>query len=214
MKSGCIVFALCGTVLLGAEPQSTAVERLGITFNPPMGPAQIPVTAPESTDTSTGVSLPPFTAGDSAIKPIADGRSSPEGIAAQSAVSENLSIDVVTLPKFDVKGSRIKVTEDDVRTPEETLALAKKEYISPLYQVTFGPLSQLAAYYLNFPSILGGWHPGNAEAMTLHAQDLRVRKMKEFDDMVDMTALVDPKEAKTLKLLRVQLFRLPQQSHP
>lgn len=214
MKPACIVLALCGTVLVVAEPQSSSVERLGITFNPPKEPDQTSVTVPENPGISETIALPIFYAKDSPTKIPGGDQHAPAGIIMQTAANEKLPFGVVTLPKFNVAASRVKVTEDDVRTPDETLALAKKEYISPFYAATFGPLSQLAAYYLNFPSILGGWHPGNAEAMTLYAQDLRVRKMKEFDDMVDLTALVDPKEAKTLKLLRVQLFRLPQQSHP
>jgi hypothetical protein len=47
------------------------------------------------------------------------------------------------------------------------LEIAEKRYISPLYRVTFGPLSQVAAYYFNFLSVLHGWHPNEAEALRL-----------------------------------------------
>jgi hypothetical protein len=118
----------------------------------------------------------------------------------------------VVMPKFLVRESRVKPTEEELLTPSEKLAAAKKENISPLYAVTFGPLSQLAGYYLNFLSILGGWHPNDAEALVLYEQNVRVRKMNEFDDMVAMVKLADQKEAADLQAMRSVLFRLPQES--
>lgn len=168
MKTACAIFALGCTVLCGADPQPSTVERLGITFNPPKEPDK-PV--------------------DSEVP---------------------LSPGTVILPKFDVKDSRIKLTQEDLVSPAEKLIEAKKEYISPLYAVTFGPLSQIAGYYLNFFSILGGWHPNAAEATVLYVQDARLRKMREFDDLVDLERVADPKEAQELAKMRAVIFRLPQ----
>jgi len=118
----------------------------------------------------------------------------------------------VVMPKFLVRESRAKPTEEDLMTPAEKLSQAKKENISPLYAVTFGPLSQLAGYYFNWLGILGGWHPNDAEALVLHQQNVRLRKMSEFDDMVEMVRLADPKQAAELKNMHAELFRLQQDS--
>jgi len=73
-------------------------------------------------------------------------------------------------------------------------------------------LSQLAGYYFNWLGILGGWHPNDAEALVLHQQNVRLRKMSEFDDMVEMVRLADPKQAAELKNMHAELFRLQQDS--
>ncbi|HWA10002.1 MAG TPA: hypothetical protein VG838_11175 [Opitutaceae bacterium] len=118
----------------------------------------------------------------------------------------------VVLPKFEVKETKIQLTTEDVMSVSGKMALAKREYISPLYSVTFGPLSQLAGYYLNFLSILGGWHPSEGEAKILYLQDARLRKMREFDDLIALERLADPKEAAQLARGRAELFRLPQKA--
>lgn len=172
MKTACVLFALAGTPLGGADPGPSAIERLGIPYHPPKEP-----------DKAVGPEAPAET-------PLIPG--------------------TVTLPKFDVKESRLKLTEEDTVSPAEKMTEAEKAYISPLYAVTFGPLSQLAGYYLNWLAIFGGWHPNSAEATVLYVQDARLREMREFDDLADLDRLADPKEAKELAKMRAIIFRLPQ----
>jgi hypothetical protein len=116
----------------------------------------------------------------------------------------------VVLPKFDVKDSRIKLTKDDVLSPTDKLIDAKREYISPLYAVTFGPLSQLAGYFTNFLSISNGWHPNTTEAVVLYVQDARLRKIAEFDRLAELEVLADPSQLPALHRLRAETFRQPQ----
>ncbi len=116
----------------------------------------------------------------------------------------------VTLPKFDVKDSRLKLTKEDALSPADKLIEAKREYISPLYAVTFGPLSQLAGYATNFLSILNGWHPNTPEAEILYLQDARLRKIAEFDRLAELEELADPSQLPALNRLRAETFRLPQ----
>ena len=132
--------------------------------------------------------------------------------AAQTTASAPAPDGTVVMPNVLVRESRAKPTEEDLMTPAEKLDQAKRENISPLYAVTFGPLSQLASYYFNWLGILGGWHPNDAEALVLHDQNIRLRKLREFDDMVDMVRLADPKQATELKNMRAELFRLQQDS--
>ncbi len=129
----------------------------------------------------------------------------PEAIAVPAAPPGT-----IMLPKFEIKDSRLKLTAQDLVSPAEKLTEAKDKYISPVYAVTFGPLSQLAGYYMNFLNLLGGWHPNDTEATVLYVQDARLRKMREFDDLIDLVRLADPKEAKELTKLRPVIFRQPQ----
>ena len=116
----------------------------------------------------------------------------------------------IVMPRFEIKDSRLKLTRDDLPSPAEKLLEAKREYISPLYASTFGPLSQLAGYAMNFLTIFGGWHPNNAEATVLYVQDARLRNIREFDDLIDLERLADPKEANELARTRSVIFRLQQ----
>ncbi len=118
---------------------------------------------------------------------------------------------VVLLPKFDVKDDRIKLTEDDMLTDKGMLESAKAEYLSPVYQSVFGPLVQVGTYYLNFLSILGGWHPNDAEAMLFYGQHERLRKMGQGDDLIRLAKLTNPKEAVDLKDLEFETYRFEQE---
>jgi hypothetical protein len=81
---------------------------------------------------------------------------------------------------------------------------AKLKYTSPLYRATFGPLAQVATYYFNFLSILGGWHPNEAEAMTLYMEDDRARIAKEINELARLDAIKIGKGAEDLKYIRFQ----------
>jgi len=101
-----------------------------------------------------------------------------------------------------VRGDRVKLAETDVLTDRAKLKIAEKRYISPLYRVTFGPLSQVAGYYFNFLTIFQGWHPNEAEAMTLYRQDERLKMLSELDSLSRLEAIGDAKEAKEFQRIR------------
>ncbi len=70
--------------------------------------------------------------------------------------------------------------------------------------MTFGPLSQIAAYYFNFLSILNGWHPNEAEALTLYRQDERLKMLGEMDSLIRLETIGGGKDAKELQRLRFE----------
>jgi hypothetical protein len=118
---------------------------------------------------------------------------------------------VIVMPKFDVKDDRIRLDNEDVLTNQGILASAKKEYLSPVYQSVFGPIVQLGTYYLNFLSLLGGWHPNDTEALLFYQQHERLRKMGEWDDVIRLSKLTDPNEAANLKGLEFETYRFNQE---
>lgn len=112
---------------------------------------------------------------------------------------------VVAMKPFIVRENRIKLTETDVLSDSEKVELAKSRQLSPLYRVTFGPLSQIAGYYFNFLSILGGWHPNDADAMALERQDQRLKMLDELDSLARIEALGgDAKDAKEFQRIRYE----------
>jgi hypothetical protein len=108
----------------------------------------------------------------------------------------------ILLPRFIVDDSRVKLTERDVLTEKATLEIAENKYLSPLYRVTFGPLMQIAEYYFSPLSIVKGWHPNEAEAMTLYRQDKRLEKLAELDSLIGLELIDDAKDAKEFQKLQ------------
>ncbi|HEY9153799.1 MAG TPA: hypothetical protein VIM69_01635 [Opitutaceae bacterium] len=97
-----------------------------------------------------------------------------------------------TLPKFEVFAPRLHITADDVLTEKARTENAMKKYYSPIYQATFGPLSQLAGYVLNPLSLL---HPGEskaAAAMLLREQDIRLERLDEAARLAHLDAIGNP----------------------
>lgn len=125
------------------------------------------------------------------------------GAAAEPAAAD----DVVVLPKFDVRESRITLDERDVLTTRGLLAAAKQRHLSPLYQKTFGPLAALAAVYFNPLSLLAGVRANDAEALTLYAQEERLRRIRDADALIDLTRLGDPAAARELQDALRESFR-------
>jgi hypothetical protein len=115
----------------------------------------------------------------------------------------------VILSPFLVTTPRVKLTERDILTAKGRLALAQKQQLTPLYRVTFGPLSQLAAYYFDWTSILGGWHPNQVEAMVLYRQEEALRKQREMDYLIRLETLDEKSDAKKTPQLK-ELKPLPQ----
>ena len=98
----------------------------------------------------------------------------------------------------------LRPTEKDVMTEKEELRLAKKNYLSPIYQAVFGPLSQLGAYYLNPLAIFTGWHPNDAEALTLARQERRLQERRELGELLELEGASDPKFKAEFGLLHYQ----------
>ena len=121
---------------------------------------------------------------------------------------------VVELPRFDVKEMPLRIDADELLTAHGQLDDAKRRFISPLYAKTFGPLAQLGAYYLDFFSILGGWHPNDLEALVLYDQDRRLKRMQDFNDLIAVSKVASPDEARELLDLRNESFRRDQPSAP
>ena len=115
------------------------------------------------------------------------------------------SLDMTKLEPFVVTGPRVKLTERELLTKKGTLALARKTQLTPLYQVTFGPLSQVGTYYFNWMTILGGWHPNNAEAMALYRQEEEVRRDKEMNELTKLESLQEADLAKSLQNPKPQM---------
>jgi hypothetical protein len=139
---------------------------------------------------------------------------SPEasGSSANSRVSSPVTdtpapADVVRLPKFEVRDRRIDLTEREVLNERGLIDAAKQRYLTPAYQKTFGQLSELALLYFNPLALLGGWHPNDAEAMTLYEQDERLRRMRRSDELLDLYHLDDTKDAIKLKELLYDTYR-------
>ncbi len=98
----------------------------------------------------------------------------------------------------------VKLRPTEVLSAKGEVDYAVQHYTSELYRATFGPLSQVATYYFNFLSILGGWHPNEAEALTLHREAERIRINREIKDLIEIQQVKDPKQ---IQLLRGNEFR-------
>jgi hypothetical protein len=110
-------------------------------------------------------------------------------LADEPPAGEFTADDVLHLRKMIVTGSRPQLIERDLLTPKGRLDLAKKVYLTPVYEKTFGPLSQLAAYYTDFLAIFGGWHPNDGEAMALYEDDAQKRRNTEMADLMNLVRL-------------------------
>jgi hypothetical protein len=114
---------------------------------------------------------------------------------------------IVIMPKFIVMTRRNLPVEREMLTDYGRVQFAKKIFTTPLYRATFGPLSQIATYYFNFLSILNGWHPNDAEAMTLYRESERVRILSEFDDLSRLEGLGDPHAGAEFIRMRSEVWR-------
>lgn len=101
---------------------------------------------------------------------------------------------VVRLPRHVVIGERVPLEGDELLTPEGRVEVAKKRHLTPLYRVTFGPLSAVLTL-LNNP--LMGWHPNAPEAMAFYEQAAQQRRSQMEADLAGIAELAD--EAKRIK---------------
>lgn len=119
-------------------------------------------------------------------------------IAAEkkSGVLEDLpaDADVIRLPKYQVTEQRIPLEEHELLTPQGRLDVAKKRYLTPLYQKTLGPLAAVASL-LNNP--LGGWNPNGPEAMALYEDNENLRRRNRINELSEIAGLAE--QAKRIK---------------
>ena len=116
--------------------------------------------------------------------------------------SDGVSPGTFVLPPYFLNEARVKLTNKEILTDKGRLEIAEKRYISPLYRTTFGPLAQLATYYCDWLSILGGWHPNEAEAMALYRQQERRLMLDEMDSLIRLETALDPKATKQFQRIR------------
>jgi hypothetical protein len=108
----------------------------------------------------------------------------------------------VLLPTFVITERRVKLTEKSVLSDKGRLEIAEKQCLTPLYRVTFGPLAQIATYYFDFLSILGGWHPNELEARELYREEERLRMLSEMDSLIRLETIDRPKGTKEFKRIQ------------
>ncbi len=98
------------------------------------------------------------------------------------------SDDVLLLPKYTVTGKRVPFKEREVLSPKGRLDLAKKTYLTPAYQKTFGLVEAVASLFIN---PMGGWQPNNPEAMALYEDTEQKRRNTEMKELLNAEALDD-----------------------
>lgn len=114
--------------------------------------------------------------------------------------------DTFMMPAMVVKDYSLRMDDYSLLTQRGRIALAKKEYLSPVYQKVFGPLAWASALYFNPMMLINGTQPNDSEAMLLLKQDLRLRRMRLFDDWTRLSAPVSPWEARVIRDLRHATF--------
>ncbi len=95
------------------------------------------------------------------------------------------------LPHFEVRDTRIPLSEDRLFTPKGRLAEAKRRHLSPLYQHTFGPLAGIAALYFDPLSLLRGVRANDAEAMVFYEQEQALRRNQETTSLENLGRLAE-----------------------
>ena len=174
-KIFCLFCATMAVTALGVPPPAPGDASVGSTSNHPA----------LSTAERLGIKFSPATK---------DGEG--EVVASPLPPGAVVAPGTVQLPPFVVRETKVKLTEKDVLTDKAKLELAKKRYLSPLYRTTLGPLSQLGAYYINWLSIFGGWHPNEVEAAVLNRQDERLEMLGEMDSLIRLETIGRALEAK------------------
>ncbi len=114
---------------------------------------------------------------------------------------------VFVMPKMVVSTRREKLSPSDMLTSQGKTELAENTCLSPLYRAVGGPLIQVATYYFDFTSILGGWHPNEVEARTLYEEDQRMRRLTEMDDLMKLDTLGRKTNGAMIEGLHVQARR-------
>ena len=178
-----VVVGMIGPNVFGTDAPTT---------RPPDAPPPVLTAAPSDRPSTPSVSSG---AGRLAIKYSPPNKEGPNAFIAPQLL-DSLIPETVVLPKFVIMGPREKLTEKDVLTDKARLATAEKRYLTPLYRAAFGPLSQLAAYYFDWTTLLNGWHPNEYEAMALYRQDELLKRRVEMDRLLKLEATENAKETK------------------
>jgi len=116
--------------------------------------------------------------------------------APETVLVRNFEPPEVVMDRVLVTARKLNLEPHEMLTPRGRMVEAKKKYLSPVYQKTFGPLSQLAGYYFNWLSILGGWHPNEMEAYLFAEQDERVRIIETLSELERLDRLGRQPQAK------------------
>jgi len=103
--------------------------------------------------------------------------------APETVLVRSIEPPEVVMDRVLVTAKKLNLEPHEMLTPRGRMVEAKKKYLSPVYQKTFGPLTQLAGYYFNWLSILGGWHPNESEAYLFAEQDERVRIIETLSEL-------------------------------
>jgi len=181
LRTTCLViFGVCVSVANGAPPADRGVEA---------GEAKKEMSSPSASRLGFSFEAP---------------SQKVESPAVGSSVRDSLG-PVVVLPAMRVTANRVALSETEVLTAEGRIQFAKQKYTTPLYRATFGPLSQVAAYYFNFLNILNGWHPSEAEAMTLYLEDDRIRILSEADNLNWLESIDNKRELLELNRKHFQI---------
>jgi len=112
----------------------------------------------------------------------------PKAGTVWSISAEPADPDVVRLPKYVVTDDRILLEEHEVLTPKGKVEIAKKRYLTPMYQKTFGPLTAIASF-LNNP--LGGWSPNAPEAMAIYEDFENLRRKSRTAELTELADLAE-----------------------
>lgn len=192
--------------LLLATPAVAAEEN-------PAGPAETTPAAATASASPGTLGPPPSAAPAPPVVPDARVERlrlsfAPIGLADEPAPVADAS-PVIVLPKFEVRDDRIELSPRDVATAKELLAEAKLRHLSQAYQATFGQLSAALGIVANLPSMLNGWKPNDAEASALLAEEERLRRRHESEDLVEMIDALDPATARELRRSVSDTFRHP-----
>jgi len=95
----------------------------------------------------------------------------------------------VVMDRLVVTAKKLNLEPHEMLTQRGRMVEAKRKHLSPVYQKTFGPLAQLAGYYFNWLSILGGWHPNDTEAYLFAEQDERLRILRGLSELEKLDRL-------------------------
>lgn len=106
-------------------------------------------------------------------------------------LNEPVDPDVIRLPKYTVRDKKAWSSDFGMLTPEGKVAIAKKKYLSPMYQKTLGPLAAAAAFVNN---VLGGWNPNSREAMAIYEDNEALRRRNEMSDLDGLAKLAERAE--------------------
>jgi hypothetical protein len=109
------------------------------------------------------------------------------------------------LPRMVISADRVHLNSEEILTDKGRLEVAQKRHLTPLYRATLGPLSVLAGYYMNPFSLLGGWHPNEAEAMILYRQEEKLQRRDEMDSLIRLEEVGARWESKEDQRLRKEM---------